>query len=363
MKQKCLISGSGFEDLEQKILSLAQTNWNPKHPLPATRLLAEAFQVSHSKVYRLLLKFVSEGVLVAHDVNGRFYLKGGEAFATKNYPVACLFRTMENWFFAAKDQLTGISRFCEGLGRGMTLYHHSHLVSHDSIEEPPRFGTVEEQIRDLRNFFENHFNNCSGVILEDLWKDEALKLFSNYLHRAVIMGRKTALRNLKSVSLDVETAAYQALAHLHGRGFRKIMIASPFEGNQGIDHQIKSLQEASQKLGFPISSEAFQIASTLQQRQQLVAKIKNQTEKVAIYCPEDNVSALLFEEIQKQGIPCPEKVGILSGMGEVRVLGLQISSIRYDYVQMGHLAVTKLFEKNGKMHEVITPSFAQGVTT
>ena len=360
---KYTLKGNGFEELEQTILGLDSANWNPKNPLPPTRLLAESFHTSHTKVYRFLLNLVGEGKLVAHEVNGRFYLKGSEAFATKNLPVACLFRNLENWFMVAKGQLTGISRVCESLGRGVVLFRHGNLVQHPSVEYPPLFGSASDQIKGLQVFFDKHFSTCSGVIFEDLWLDEALEHFSTQLHRAVVVGRQTKIKNLKCIYLDCDSAAYQALAHLHGRGFKKIVLAIPFQGNEEVDRQMEALRRASQKLGLPISEEAFKMATTPEERTKLIACLKSGSERVAIFCPEDNVSTLLYQEIQKQGVSCPDKVGLLSGMGEAGVLGLQISSIHYDYIQMGSLAVTKLFEKNVKTHEAVTPNFIQGIST
>ena len=363
MKQKQKLVGEGIEELEQQILGLSSKNWNIKLPLPASRDLAAAFAVSHSAVYRLLQKQVSEEVLVAHEINGRFYIKGGEAFATRNLPVACLFRNMESWFFVSKNQIRGISKVCETLGRGMLLFRHDHLVSQPSVESAPIFGEIKDQIKSLEIFFQNHYENCSGIIFEDLWRDEALEKFESRLSRAVLIGRRSKIPSLKTISLESDTAAYQALAHLHGRGYNKVLVAIPYQGSQEIQQQIDSLQKVSQTLGLPIDLKCFYPTSTLKEREQLIQGIKKMPGRIAIFCPEDNNSSQIIKEIHKQGISCPEKIGLLSGMGEQGVQGLQISSICYDYVELGGLAGRRLFERNSKHHETISPSFYQGITT
>ncbi|MES2309753.1 MAG: substrate-binding domain-containing protein [Verrucomicrobiota bacterium] len=363
MKQKLSLQGKGIEELQSEILNLDLKNWDIKSPLPPTRQLAQDFDVSPSAAYRLLQKLVSEGKLVAHEINGRFYLKEGEAFATRNLPIACLYKNMENWFFVARDQLIGITKECERLGRGTLLYRHEHLVHHPSMDYPPQFGEVKEQIKSLELFFKNQKDNYSAVILDDLWKDEALAPFQEELSRAVIVGRETKIKALKSLSIDFRMAAFKILAHLHGRGFKRVVIAIPFIGNEAIDQQVASIQEAAESLGLPIAKEDLFSASTPPERRALVEGLKKAKERVAIFCPEDNVATLIYKEIQLQGLECPGKIGLLSGMGESGVKALKISSIMCDYVEMGRRSVIKLFDKSSIKEEKAMPEFFQGVTT
>lgn len=349
--------------MRKKILNLSEASWNLRDPLPPIRALAARFGLSLSAVYRLLQNLAHEGKLVAHEINGRFYLKEGESFAVTNFPVVCLFRNMENWFFAARKTLIGISQECERIHRGMLLFRHDHLVKHSSVDFPPQFGGVHEQITSLERFFKTQRGNYSVILLEDLWQDEALKRFESELSRAIVIGRETTLPFLKSIQIDHKAAAYKILAHLHGRGYERIVMAIPFKGNPEITQRMIEIERASKVLGISIFEESHQLATCPEERRTMIQMLKQSAVRTAIYCPEDNVTRLIFEEMRDQGVDCPQKIGLMSGMGEDSILDLDITSIQVNYQEIGSRAVTKVFEKSTSQHETMEPSFYQGKTT
>ena len=104
------------------------------------------------------------------------------------------------------------------------------------------------------------------------------------------------------------------------------------------------------------------LAGTDRQRAALLDSLARSKRRIALLCPEDNVSRFIAAGLQAAGIACPDRIGLLSVMGTDVAVDAKISCLRYDFRALGRLAVEAVRDTT-PVHHVIEPQLVPSTTT
>src|SRR5688572_16379401 len=330
-------SNGGVAELERTVKQLVGAkNRDISRPLPTTRELGEKHHVSNASACRLLKRLDEEGVIWRRE-NGRYYPKESRILFERRRPYACLIRKLQHWSRMYHAIMSGCSQAFGRSKTSMLFVHDEGLVRHADTEHPPVHASFAAQREALAEFFHHHESEYAGLLLDDVWLDAALLKFSDELKNAVVVCRTTTLPKLSSVSVDFEASALTAMAHLYARGFEEIWIALPFANSAPVDLMQAAASKAAAGLGSPIDPRNVCSAATPAERERLITRLKTAKKRVGLFCLEDNMSLVLNRALSDNGIDCPQRVGLLSGMGDI-VSELGISSIKIDYEAIGRTA-------------------------
>lgn len=351
VSNKVFPPGKGVEDLEKAIRRVATMQlWTVPEALPTTRELGERYRISNASVCRLLQRLDEEDIVWRRD-NGRYYLNDARRLYEKLKPYACLLRKLQAWSRIYQGIMSGFSGAFTDDKAALLFIHNDTLVRHPDTSQPPVHATVEEQRKALEQFFRDHTNQFDGILLDDVWSDTVLEEFEPQLTNAVIVCRPTRIKGVASVAPDFDASAVLALGHLFARGYEEVWLAIPFTTSAPIDLMAGAVQRVATQLGSPLARENVVSAASPEERSKLVARLQDTRRRVGIFCLEDNISLLLYRDFKRAGLTCPERVGLLSGMGTGIVHDHGISSIQVDYDKIGLTAGTLLLDKE---HRVVT---------
>jgi DNA-binding LacI/PurR family transcriptional regulator len=327
----------GVAELEKTIKQLVTAKgWDVNKPLPTTRELGDQHHVSNASACRLLKRLDEEGVIWRRE-NGRYYANESRRLLERRKPYACLIRKLQHWSRMYHAIMSG---FSQAFGRNKTsllFVHNETLVRHEDTEHPPVHAGLAAQREALAEFFHHHEDQFAGILLDDVWLDEALAKFSEQLTNAVVVGRTTKLPNVASVSVDFDSSALMAMGHLYARGYEEIWIAVPYANSAPVDLMLAAALKAAASLGSPIEPKNVCSAATPADRERLMARLKAAKKRIGLFCLEDNMSLVLWRALNEASIDCPRQIGLLSGMGDI-VAEQGISSIKIDYDAMGRAA-------------------------
>jgi len=328
---------NGVAALEMTVKQLVTSkSWDINQPLPTTRELGEQHNVSNASACRLLKRLDEEGVIWRRE-NGRYYPNESRRLFERRKPYACLIRKLQHWSHMYHAIMSGFSQAFGRSKTSMLFVHNEGLVRHADTEHPPVHAGLPAQREALAEFFHHHEKQFAGVLFDDVWLDEALERFSDELENSVVVCRTTTLPELSSVSVDFESSALMAIAHLHARGYEEIWIAMPFANSAPVDLMQAAALRAAEILGAPVAPRNVCSAATPADRDRLMARLKAAKKRVGVFCLEDNMTLVLWRALNEGGIDCPGQIGLLSGMGDI-VADLGISSIKIDYEAIGRTA-------------------------
>lgn len=330
-------------------------------PLPTTRSLGEQFGVANTTAFRALQKLIAERKLWQHP-NGRFYPAAAQALLERPKPVACLTRRLELCSELYREILEGVSAGCGANRRTMLIWHDELLLNHPDPAAPPVFAQTRQQNIILQDFLSRHAHVVGGVILDHLWSDAALEKHADELRPGVVLFRRCAVESFHNIHADFEAGALQALSHLLGRGYDRIVPVEPFEGDPAVNQFLDALESSAARLGCKARLAARATAATERDRASLISRFATLRARTAFLCPEDNVAVLLLRTARAAGSKCPEKLGLLSVMGTDFATREHISCLRYDFRTLGRLAVESLGNPQ-RLQRVIEPAFVPGETT
>lgn len=339
--------------MERTIKQLAgDKRWDVTKPLPTTRELGEQHAVSNATACRLLKRLDEEGVIWRRD-NGRYYPTASRRLFERRKPYACLIRKLEHWSRMYHAIMSGFSRAFGRNKTGMLFVHNASLVRHADTAHPPVHAGLAAQRQALAEFFHDHDDQFAGILFDDVWLDDALAKYADRIENAVVVCRTTTLPQLSSVSVDFAASALMALGHLYARGFEEILIAVPFANSAPVDRMKDAALAAATNLGSPIEPKNICSVATPDERERLIARLKNAKQRTGVFCLEDNICLLLHRAMTKAGIACPARVGLLGGMGDI-VTDHGISSVKIDYQVIGRTAGDILVANQHR--QVLVPS-------
>lgn len=214
----------------------------------------------------------------------------------------------------------------------------------------------------LDSFLERHGDAAGGYLLDHVWSDAVLKRAGDRLAPGVLLFRKAppGLR-LSNVRADFEAAATQALAHLLGRGFTRVVPVEPFSGDPAVTEFFNAVETAARSLACEERLAPRVRASTPEEAAALIRSLPKNT-RTALLVPEDHVAVRLHALLRETGSACPEDVGILAVMGTGVSARDGLSRLGFDFRAMGRAAVGLLAES--KPRSIAFPPVLQhGETT
>lgn len=336
--------------------------WPMDRPLPTTRELARKFGPSAATVFRLLQQLEVEGALWQHS-SGRFYRAAARALLDRPKPVACLIRRLELCSALYRELLEGISAGAGAAKRAMLLWHDDVLVNHADPDQPPTFAGATAQRVVLDAFLERHGTDAGGFVLDHLWSDAVLKRAGERLMPGVLLFRKAPPGGLlANVRADFDAAATQALAHLLGRGFARLVPVEPFSGDPAVEEFLAALAGAATALGCANRLAPVARAHRAEDRAALIAALSRK-ERTALIVPEDHVAVRLRALLTESGRACPESVGLLAVMGTDVAGAAGLTRLAFDFRTMGRTAVALLQEDGAKEPKVFAPRLEIGSST
>jgi DNA-binding transcriptional regulator YhcF (GntR family) len=311
--------------------------WPLEKPLPTTRSLGKKFGVANTTASRALSRLESENLVWKRD-NGRYHLESSRHLFHRPEPVACLTRELERWSALYQAIMAGVSAYTAERQTALLLWRNESLIEHNDVSIPPRFGSLQQQISSLGGFVRSYGKQLGGILIDDAWTDEALSRFPGLLENAVVLYRKTELPQVGNVCIDTEASALLALSHLLARGYGEIWIARPFPGHVATDFLIATFASTAKQVGAGGLPCRLKNACTPAEREALAGEASSASNRIGIFCPEDNISHRLYVELRAQGADCPGKIGLMSGMGTTALRDESITSLSFDFRRMGALA-------------------------
>ncbi len=348
--------------LEKHLRAIAaDEGWAPDRPLPTTRELAGEFGPSAATVFRLLQQLEAEGVLWQHS-SGRFHRAAARALLDRPKPVACLIRRLELCSALYRELLEGISAGAGAARRAMLLWHDDVLVNHADPDLPPSFAGGAAQRVVLDAFLERHGGDAGGFVLDHVWTDSVLKRADKKLAPGVLLFRRAPEGSpLANVRADFDAAATQALAHLLGRGFSRLVPVEPFGGDPAVEEFLAALARAASALGCAERIAPVAKAHRPADRAALVSGLPRK-QRVALIVPEDHVATRLRAELAAAGRACPESAGLLAVMGTDVAGAAGLTRLAFDFRAMGRAAVEMMADAMAGAR-VFAPTLHLGTTT
>ena len=331
-------------------------------PLPTTRAFGKQFGVANTTAFRLLQKLTREGEIWQHPTSGRYYSTTARALLDRPKPLACLIRRLELDSEQYREILEGISVGCGALHRTMLLWHDDLLVNHPDPHDAPVFAPVAQQFAILNNFLTWHGQPVGGFMFDQIWSDQCLREHAPRLERGVVLFRSCTLEQFSNVRGDFRSGAQKTLSHLLGRGFEQIIPVEPFPGDPAVAEFLQALETAANESGCLARLGPIAPASTNRERAALIDRVRRGTKRVALVCPEDNITLYLTKAAREAGLSSPSRVGLLSVMGTDVATKAEISCLRYDFRALGRLAVDALARPKPSQH-ILEPQLVIGKTT
>jgi len=334
----------------------------PDQPLPTTRDLGKRFGVANATAFRVLQKMAQDGEIWQNPTSGRYYPIGARILFDRPTPMACLIRRLELDSEQYRELLEGVSIGCGALHRTMLLWHDELLINHPDPHNPPVFASIVQQRAILSDFLDRHGKAAGSFLLDHIWSDEALRAYSARLKPSVVLFRSCSLNGISNIRADFRAGAFKALAHLLDRGFEQIIPVIPFFGDPSVGEFTTALEQVAADAGCRGRIEWATPATTKEERSALIERLSQVSQRTALICPEDNVTMLLVDGAREAGIPCPDRIGLISVMGTDFASKAGITCLRYDFRAMGRLAVDALNGSEPVKH-AIEPQLVVGNTT
>ena len=97
-------------------------------------------------------------------------------------------------------------------------------------------------------------------------------------------------------------------------------------------------------------------------RRLVVERVRSTRQRVALFCPEDNVSTLLLDALHAARVHCPDKAGVFSGMGTAVAAARSLSRLELPFEAMGFEA-GRLLDLQTTRTVVLPVRLVQGGTT
>lgn len=334
----------------------------PDAALPTTREFARRFGIASATAYRLLQRMTVRGDVWQHPVSGRFYPAAARTLLDRPKAIACLIRRLELDSAQYREILEGVSHGCGALHRTMLLWHDVLLVNHPEPHETPVFASAVQQRAILKDFLARHGEAAGGFVLDHVWNDDVLRTQLEQLQPAVVLFRACTLPELSNVRVDFRSGALKALTHLLGRGYEHIIPVEPFAGDPAVGEFFAALDRAVDDTGCRERLGKAVPAGTDRQRTALITSVERSKRRIALLCPEDNVSTFIHAGLRKAGLTLPDQVGLLSVMGTEVATAAGITCLRYDFRELGRLAVAAL-QSPVPVRHTLEPQWVSGTTT
>ncbi len=321
-------------------------------PLPPVRELGERFGLSHATAFRLLSRLEEEGV-VWRAPNGRFHPFLAGRLHAQPLPLAAMLRQMRGWSSLCRAVMEGFTEACGEGNRGMLLLPHRELVEADAPLGPIRLAPISRQRSMLEDHLLLHGEGVEGVLLDELWSDEALATLPD-LPRSVIFHRQTSLDAIGNIAADHQAGAALALGYLRERGYRRIILPDPLPEYEAAAQTLAAVRSLDSEVEYRPLPDPQAVTALLKE----VAVLP---ERVALLVAEDNLALELLR--LGAGLPWGRQIGLLSIMGCPVTNGTPLSVVSYDFREMGRRAAQWLCEPGQPRVTHLSPTLRPRATT
>lgn len=310
-------------------------------PLPSTRALGERFGVSHGTVFRLLSRMEGDGHVWRH-ANGRFYPALAGKVLGRGKPLAVILRRMQTWSSLCREVLEGFTDECSDRDRPILWFHNRHLVKQESAESGVVLASIRAQKTMLQEFRLHHGDSVGGILLDEVWKDEAIRgVFPPEIPLASF-SRLSSIPNIGAVVADFKAGALLAISHLLANGFDKIYLIDPLPGYEPSANFISEARTVFHEIaGRDLPQTHVTELHTASQRTELVRMLSLTKSRVGLICPEDNVALALAGQLRESGL-LGVRHGLVSVMGTSILPSKDITCVKYDFREMGRQAAEML---------------------
>lgn len=331
-------------------------------PLPTTRALGERFGVSHGTAFRLLCALEESGKVWRHE-NGRFYPGLAGRILGRPKPLAIMLRRMAAWSSLCREVMEGFSDECGEQERPVLLFHNKNLLVQETASSGIRITSSQTQKDLLRDFFLLHGDSVGGVLLDEVWRDDALE---NALPEGVPFVnfyRPSELPGLGSVGANFAAGALLAMSHLLASGYEKIFLLNPLPNYEPARLFLTAARNVYREIAgrpFPESQEI--VLHDRTKYKAFVRKLASSKRRFGLICPEDNISCHLVNDLRSRDVAVGKRHGLVSVMGTSVAISAGLTCVRYDFQEMGRLAARMLCE-NKLQRRLLEPELCVGETT
>jgi hypothetical protein len=164
-----------------------------------------------------------------------------------------------------------------------------------------------------------------------------------------------------SARVDLHAAADLVTRKLVEFQYKKVIVCVPFVGDRAIDDSREALDAALKVHAGELKSVEVVDCGTARQRTQLLARLRGIRARVALVSLEDNVTSLLWAEMESIGSQRQfRNVGLVSMQGTA-LLASPVARLRFDYKLLGREAVASMLSEPYP-ERVFRPVFIPGRT-
>ena len=209
----------------------------------------------------MLKRLDEQGVIWRRD-NGRYYPNESRRLFERRKPYACLIRKLQHWSRMYHAIMSGFSQaFGRQQDRPCSSCTTRVWCAMRTRSIRPFMPAWRRNARRSRSSFHHHESEFGGLLLDDVWLDDALLKFSGELNNAVVVCRTTNLPQLSSVSVDFESSAIMAIGtplrpRLRGNLDRDAFLefgAGRFDASGGVEGSRRvSAQPSMRKMSAPL---------------------------------------------------------------------------------------------------------------
>ncbi len=294
-------------------------------PLPTLGELAGELKLHPSTIFRILRDMAAEGD-VWQSPSGKFYAASAQRNTLRGAPICFVGREVWQWSRLYQEVLEGISEVCAANESPLVVLSSRLLLRQSSPTEPPVFAKKKAQSEEIGRLLPMIPKGCGGLILDHMWAASVLSA-QRWPGGSRLQLFRQGTPDCPGIGPNHEMAASMVADYLKKKGFRKVALVIPFEGDPAIDSATANLKETLSK--FKISEIFFP------EWQSVPAKLKTLLAKNdAVICPEDNVAMAIAALIS----PTTHLIGT-QGTG---VLHAPHTRLRYDFRRLGRTAAASI---------------------
>ncbi len=210
--------------------------------LPTLEVLGNQLGLHPSTVFRLLRDLGTEGI-VWQGPSGRFYPAAARLERVKGLPLCFVGREMWQWSRLYQEILEGVSEVCSANASPLMLLSAPSLVCQADPIKPPKFASIKTQRDELGMLLPSVPRNCGGILLDHLWKDEALGLFGmQSTPKAQLLHGSGKL--IPVAAPNSRSAADCAKAFITANRIGRTLIVSPINGHPYIYAGVEQIKSA-----------------------------------------------------------------------------------------------------------------------
>jgi DNA-binding LacI/PurR family transcriptional regulator len=273
--------------------------------------------------------------------------------------MACLIRRLGGWSVLCREVMEGFSDACAGQDIPILLVHSRELLAQKSSHAPVVLATPAIQTAILQDFLRVYAGKIGGLLLDEIWCDEAIESVRSGLPGTVIFHKESSVREIGNVAADFEAGAFMGLGHLFLCGYEHLVFVDLFGTYEPAIQMLDRAQNALVQLG---GRENTGIVRSERGMNAFIAGLSRSKQRVGFFCTDDYAALHLLEKLKAAKIAVPGRAGVLSTMGTHVAVENHLTTLSYDFPAMGAKAAEMLFQgQRGRTH--FTPRLAVGETT